>query len=186
VRGTSVDKRTNQIDLTTKKFIDIFCFLNTEQLNWKPGAETWSVAQNIAHIILLNKYYFEKFENIKQGTNNIRLASRLRYWLKFTQNPIKPYTDTSRIKRAKTYGFWEPAKTDYTHSILTDFQLQQAEFKKYVYELKDVNGKTLMPYPGDKFLVFSLESAFDLLIDHEERHYNQAKELLDRMQMSIP
>jgi uncharacterized damage-inducible protein DinB len=179
-----MDKWTYQIDLTTKKFTDAFNFLTTEQLNWKPDAEIWSVAQNIAHIILLNKSYFEKFENIKQGTNKIRFTARLRYWLRFTQNPIKPYTNTSRIKRAKTYGFWEPAKTDYSHSILSDFQLQQAEFKNYIDELKNVSGKTLLPYPGDKFLVFSLESAFDLLIEHEVRHYNQAKELLDRMEMS--
>ena len=180
-----MDKWTYQIDQTTTKFIDTFSNLNFEQLNWKPDSDTWSIGQNIAHIILLNKSYFQKFEKIKLGTNNIPILTRFRYWFSFARNPIKPYTDTNRIKRAKTYQFWESAKTDYTKDILTDFLVHQTEFKKYINELKNVNGRTLMPYPGDNSFIFTLESAFDLLIDHEVRHYNQAKELLDKMVLSI-
>ena len=179
-----MDKWTYQIDQTTKKFIETFSDLNSEQLNWKPDPGTWSIAQNIAHIILLNKSYFQKFEKIKLGTNNIPIATRLRYWFTFARNPIIPYTDTHRIKRAKTYEFWESARTDYTKDIFIDFQMHQAEFKKYIAELKDRNGKTLMPYPGNDAFIFTLESAFDLLIDHEMRHYNQAKELSVKMLLS--
>jgi uncharacterized damage-inducible protein DinB len=179
-----MNKWTYQIDQTTKKFIETFSDINTEQLNWKPDPETWSIAQNIAHIILLNKSYFQKFEKIKLGTNNIPIATRLRYWFTFARNPIIPYTDTNRLKRAKTYEFWESTRTDYTKDIFTDFQVHQAEFKKYIDELKDINGRTLVPYPGNNAFIFTLESAFDLLVDHEIRHYNQAKELSDKMLLS--
>lgn len=85
-----MDKWTYQIDQTTKKFIAAFSDLNSEQLNWKPDPEIWSIAQNIAHIILLNKSYFQKFEKIKLGTNNIPIATRLRYWFSLPEIRLYP------------------------------------------------------------------------------------------------
>ena len=54
-----------------------------------------------------------------------------------------------------------------------------------VEELKKfTNGKTKISYPGDNTLVFKLEIAFDIIVLHEERHYYQAKEVLEQMLVS--
>jgi len=46
------------IDDITQKFIESFGELSSEQMNWKPDPNTWSIAQNIDHLIVINTYYF--------------------------------------------------------------------------------------------------------------------------------
>lgn len=52
------DRWTNQIDQTTNDFVQTFGSLTDEQLNWKPDEKTWSIAQNIRHLILINESYY--------------------------------------------------------------------------------------------------------------------------------
>ncbi len=44
----------SQIDSATSAFKDNFERLTVEELNWKPNTKTWSVAQNIHHLIVIN------------------------------------------------------------------------------------------------------------------------------------
>jgi len=49
----NTDKWTNQIDTITAEFTKEFGNLSAEQLNWKPNADTWSIAQNMDHLIVI-------------------------------------------------------------------------------------------------------------------------------------
>ena len=181
-----MEKWTNQIDRITKMFIESFSNLNAEQLNWKPDEKTWSIAQNINHLIILNQTYFPKFENIKQGKNKLPFISKFGFIVRFFGNSIKKFAHPDRKKRARTFQFWEPVKTDFSKDILADFQKHQTELKRHIEESKEwINGKTIISSPANNNLVFTLETAFDILVTHEERHYNQAKEVLEALPPSI-
>src|SRR5215213_5081065 len=41
--------------------------LTVSQLNWKPSAERWSVAQCFDHLLTSNRGYFPVFENVLAG-----------------------------------------------------------------------------------------------------------------------
>ena len=41
--------------------------LNSEQLNWKPAADSWSVAQCLDHLISANREYYPVFDRILKG-----------------------------------------------------------------------------------------------------------------------
>jgi hypothetical protein len=41
--------------------------LTREQLNWKPGADQWSVAQCFEHLITINRAYTPQLRLIEQG-----------------------------------------------------------------------------------------------------------------------
>ncbi len=58
-----------EINKVTAKFIESFKLLTESQFNFKPKPNTWSIAQNIAHLILLNSSYFQHFEEIKNGSH---------------------------------------------------------------------------------------------------------------------
>jgi len=47
-----MEKWIKKIDEVTLGFLETFGDLNIEQLNWKPDAEKWSIAQNIDHLIM--------------------------------------------------------------------------------------------------------------------------------------
>jgi hypothetical protein len=169
------------IENVTRQYFETFGSLDSEQLNWKADPSSWSIAQNIDHIILLNKSYFQEFKLIELGTYTVPLVTKLKYWYSFARNPIKPYTDSHRVKKSKTYDFWNPTRDDYTPAILNEFQARQREFIKHMEQLHKFSRRTLVFYPGDRSFVFTLETAFGVMIEHERRHYNQAKEVLLKM-----
>src|SRR5262245_66249953 len=45
----------------------LFGHLNSEQLNWKPAADSWSVAQCLDHLISANHEYQPVFDRILNG-----------------------------------------------------------------------------------------------------------------------
>jgi hypothetical protein len=43
--------------------------LAAEQLNWKPSADQWSVAQCMDHLVTTNGTYFPSFEKVLRAPN---------------------------------------------------------------------------------------------------------------------
>ena len=52
-----MNRWSGQIDKLTEVFLNSFTNLTEEELNWKPAAGTWSIAENIDHLIQVNKSY---------------------------------------------------------------------------------------------------------------------------------
>ena len=46
------------IDQNTQLVRELFSNLNEEQLNLQPNLSTWSITQNLAHLIVINESYF--------------------------------------------------------------------------------------------------------------------------------
>jgi hypothetical protein len=44
-----------------------FGYLTAHQLNWKPSADEWSVAQCFDHLVTSNEAYFTIFEKVLSG-----------------------------------------------------------------------------------------------------------------------
>ena len=56
-----------KIDKLTNQFLQEFSSLNEEELNWKPDPESWSVAQHLDHLIVINQTYFPIIAALKAG-----------------------------------------------------------------------------------------------------------------------
>lgn len=74
----------------TREAQEVFGNLDLGQLNWKPSAEEWSVAQCFDHLIVTNTDYFPLIKKIAGGQHKPRLSA----WLVLTQRiPTRPCTD---------------------------------------------------------------------------------------------
>ena len=49
---------TQEIDKITLDAEMQFSELSSEQINWKPNSQTWSIAQNLEHLIVVNETYY--------------------------------------------------------------------------------------------------------------------------------
>ena len=58
----------SQLDELTEQFVTTFGALTVEQLNWKPAPQTWSIAQNIHHLIVVNESYYPILASLRSGT----------------------------------------------------------------------------------------------------------------------
>lgn len=164
-----------EIDEITDKFVRKFKDLKKDELNWKPNSETWSIAQNINHLIVLNETYFSTLENLKKGKNELPFIAKIGFLSAFMGKAILKAVSPDNKSKTKTFPIWEPQKSEISEDILVEFETHQNELKKYI-ENSDNNlkNKTLISSPANKNIVYKLETAFDIIVTHEKRHLDQA------------
>ncbi|MCB0645473.1 MAG: DinB family protein [Saprospiraceae bacterium] len=174
------------LDETTDRFINNFGELNLQQLNFRLDINRWSIAQNIAHIMLLNKSYFQNFEEIENGLQVLPSIDTMDQLVADSLEVLQPYTREDRPKKAKTWDIWQPSGEIYGIKIWNDFTQHQTEFKLHIKKLESFFfQKTYIKYPGEAELYFLLEDCIDFLIEHERRHWQQAMEVKSVLDKSI-
>lgn len=173
----------HQIDNTTTAFQTLFGALTTEQLNWKPNASTWSIAQNIDHLIVINQTYFPLLADLKAGTFKPPFIARFSFIVSFIGKTILNAVKPDNKKKIKTFTIWEPTESKITGDILALFSKHQDQLKQEMEAAKDfLQQGTVIYSPANKNIVYTLETAFDVITAHEVRHLEQAKEVLALLQ----
>lgn len=164
-----------EIDLVTDQFKRSFSSFSEEELNYKLKEETWSIAQIIAHIMVLNNSYFEYFREIQNGNHSLPEIESKEAFARDSGKKMMPFMSRDRLERTNTWDIWQPPTGIIKKSIISDFEESQSEFKKLVASLPVT--ATFIKYPGHFDLIFKLEDCIDFLLEHEKRHYNQALEI---------
>jgi uncharacterized damage-inducible protein DinB len=167
-----------EIDKVTEKFIVSFGSLTESKLNYKPDPNVWSIAQNIAHLILLNNSYFQNFDEIKKGNHVLPSIEAMDEFVTDSLQTLRPYTREDRPKTANTWDIWQPSRENFGLEILKDFTNHQSIFKMHIEALQAFfPHPTFIKYPGEAELTFRLEDCINFLIEHENRHWTQAHEV---------
>ncbi len=178
---------SGQIDKNTQNFVQTFGDLNTEQLNWKPDPETWSIAQNIDHIMVINKSYFPVIDSLQNQTYKTPFIAKIGFLTSFFGKTILKAVQPDRKKKMKTFSIWEPAKSDISTGILDRFKAHQSELKSKIEASKNLIEKgTIISSPANKNIVYKLAHAFDIIVTHEQRHFEQSREILKLMTEVTP
>ena len=173
-----MDKWTSQIDETTHNFDQLFGGLSNEQLNWKPDPNSWSIAQNIDHLIVINQSYFPIIESIRKGTYKPSFVSKFGFIVSTIGNSLLKSVQPDRKYKMKTFAIWAPANSEIPGGIIERFKEHQTELKKLITDSQDlVESGVVISSPSNKNIVYTLERAFDIIVTHEKRHFEQAKEV---------
>ena len=176
-------KWTTELDNITEQAISKFGILSSEQLNWRPNSNTWSIAQNIDHIIVVNETYYPVLNALKEGTYKTPFISKIGFMVSFLGKTVLNAVKPDRKKRMKTFPIWEPTGSEIDGAILSRFKRHQSELKRQIESSKElIETGTIISSPANKNIVYKLETAFDIIISHEQRHFEQAKEIMELMQ----
>jgi len=93
----------------------------------------------------------------------------------FLGNLVLKSVQPDRKRKVKTFQIWKPADSDVPEGIIERFEKNQEELKILVIGSADLIEKgTIISSPANKNIVYKLETAFDIIVTHEQRHYNQA------------
>lgn len=167
------------IDIITNNFLNEFGTLNSEQLNLKPDSNTWSIAQNIDHIIIINESYYPIIQSVRNGSYKLPFIGRFGFLVNILGKMILNSVQPDRKRKMKTFSIWQPAQSKISSDILKKFQKHQEDLKKLISDCEDLlTAGTVISSPANKNIVNKLETAFDIIVAHEERHFEQAKEVL--------
>ncbi len=176
----NIEHWTTQIDQTTDLFKKTFDNLTVEQLNWKPNPRTWSIAQNIHHLIAINQSYYPVIAAIRQDAYKIPWFGKMAFMVNFLGKTVLNSVQPDRRKKMKTFAIWEPSVEMIAENILKIFEQHQLNLKQLIEDSQDLLERgTVITSPANKNIVYKLETAFDIIVTHEKRHFEQAKEVLD-------
>lgn len=161
----------------TEKAVAEFDHLSEEQLNQKSDPETWSIAENLQHLIQINESYYPVIESIRKGNMKLSWLSKFAFIRNFFGKMILGSVEPTRKKKIKTFPIWEPSHTGVEEGIVARFSAHQHHFTDWVVSCKDLLEAGQVIYsPANENIVYSLEHALEIIVTHEERHLNQALE----------
>ena len=153
--------------------------LTTSQLNWKPSADRWSVAQCFDHLLTAHKGYLPIFESVLAGKRPTLwekmpglpgLAGKL---LIKTLDPVS----TRKLKAPKNF---EPAQSDIRVSVIDDFVDQQRQIVEKMKKSERLDlEKIVITSPALSVVTYSLLDAYRIIVVHGQRHFQQAKRVTE-------
>lgn len=174
-----MDKLIAFIDEVTDEVQKAFGSLSNAQLNWKPNPQTWSIAQNLHHLIVINQSYYQIIEAIRKGTYSVSFMGKMGFMVNFLGKTILQSVQPDRKKKINTFPIWEPSTSEIHTDILSEFVAHQNELKQMIRNSQDLIDKgTVIASPANKHIVYKLATAFEIIVTHEQRHLAQAKEIL--------
>lgn len=182
-----INQWKQRIDAVSHAFRAIGDNLDGRALNRRPSPDSWSVAQILEHLITINQSYFPLLDQIVLGEYRLPLHGRLpflrRYFGRFVLKGVQP----DRRRRMKTFPIWEPGQSDLPTDMTDRFLKHQAKLKSRIEDaLPLLEQNVILNSPASRMIVYSLEDAFEIIVTHEERHLEQAREVLDRLSANHP
>jgi hypothetical protein len=170
----------------SKQSLAEFKPLSKDQLNWKLNPNTWSIAQNLDHIIVVNETYYPVLAALKAGTYQTPFMARIGFIVSFLGKTVLKAVQPDRQKKMTTFPIWEPTKSSVPEDILERFQIHQNELMIKIEEAHEfVKKGIVISSPANRHIVYKLETAFDIIVLHEQRHIEQAKEVLQQLKNNI-
>ena len=149
--------------------------LTPAQLNWKPSAERWSVAQCFDHLLASNRGYFPIIDNVLAGYKRT-------FWQSMPGLPgmmgrlLIKSLDPVKGRNLKAPKNFQPAQSDISISVIEDFAAQQATIveKMKATERLDLE-RIIISSPVTSVVTYSLMDAYRVIVVHEHRHFQQAQ-----------
>ncbi|GAB3663938.1 hypothetical protein GCM10028791_39480 [Echinicola sediminis] len=170
------------IDQSTQAFISTFGQLTEDQLHAKPNATTWSIAENIQHLIVINQSYFPIFQQLVDGKYEKPFMGNISFLTKALGNMILKSVSPENPKKLKTIPIWSPNKyqpLQKENGLLSAFEAHQILLKEWIDKLMPFLEKNqIIHSPANRLIAYRLDTALDIITTHEMRHFEQAKRLL--------
>jgi hypothetical protein len=154
--------------------------LSVKQMNWKPGESEWSIAQCLEHLIITNDLYFENIQRVADGTHQNNIFSRIPFVPKITGSIMKKVLAPEWGWKMKTLKMFKPSFSKVAEDILEKFGENQNRFISLMEAAKELETEKIrVAEPIGRAVNLRLSDAFEILVVHEKRHFEQAKRVLE-------
>lgn len=153
--------------------------LTPVQINWKPGADEWSIGQCLDHLILTNRPYFPVFEKIAAGEYSRTPWERVPLLPALFGRLIVGAVSPKSTRKVKARPKFMPASSDVGGDIITEFARQQDELVRLMKATEKLPIEKIVIRSAVASLVtYSLLDGYRILVTHERRHFMQAERVM--------
>ena len=164
------------LDAMARDTLATFGSLDARQLNWRPDAKRWSVAQCFEHVLTANRLMFAAADAALDETQPRTIWQRL---------PITPglfgrmlvrsqAPDTTRKFTAAPQA--QPATSDIAADIISRIVEQHRNAIAWVDRVDEGRAaRTIMTSPFIRVITYSVLDGLRLMVAHDRRHFQQAQ-----------
>lgn len=145
-----------------------------DQLNWRPSATGWSVAQCVDHLVKSKTEMCRAIDRTLDGTaprtvwQRLPLWPRLMGWLLITsQSPGGRRKFTAELVA-------RPSTGSYDRDIINRLISDQRDLAARVQALDGVDARRIMVSPFVARITYSVLDGYRLIAAHQRRHFEQA------------
>ncbi len=135
--------------------------------------------------MVLNQSYFPIIQQVREGSFKVPFTGKLNVLVNLFGKMLLNAVQPENRKKTKTFPVWEPTVSDIPGDVVERFVQHQTHLKQLIVSSTDLVAKdTVISSPANRWIVYRLATAFNILIAHEQRHLEQSKEVL-RLQRSV-
>lgn len=151
--------------------------LNDTQLNWKPAADRWSIAQCFDHLAITSRE-FDPFltRAIDHGRKKFPLSGGIAYRPSFLGGWLVKQLLPEATRKVPAPKVFRPADSSNINGAFERFLRQQDVFIRAVRDAQGVDfNRTRLRSPVSPLMRYSLADAFVITVVHCQRHLQQAR-----------
>jgi hypothetical protein len=176
--ANDLDRVVNDLNAVTEDVSAAFGSMSSEQLNWKPAPDSWSIGQCLDHLIRSNEEFFPELDKLAAGTRKNTL------WQ--TWSPLSGIAGAFLVSTLRKDG--QKVKTnvkmtppsDVEPDIVARFQRHQSELMEKLRAASVANwSKVVLTSPFVKIMTYRIDKGLEAVIEHERRHIRQAKRVMN-------
>jgi hypothetical protein len=175
-----IDSLVSQADTIAQDAEKVFGGLSQEQLNWKPGAERWSVAQCFDHLITTSREYLPIIDSVLKGQKQSSVWQKLPFFPRIWGKLLIKSLDPAQTRKMKAPKKFEPAQSDVSGSIIHDFVDLQRQLTEKMKATENLDlERIVITSPAASIVTYSLMDAYRIIVVHERRHFQQAQRVTE-------
>lgn len=175
-----INTTIGEFDKVTEQVKSLFGNLSATQLNWKLSAEKWSIAQCLDHLMVSNSTYYPTLTTVISGQHKNSFYQGIGFISRFFGNYLIKETGPVVGKPMKNPPAFAPSQSQIASTIIADFEKHQHDFSALIQQLSKTDlDKTVVSSPALGIITYSLTDLLTILAGHEQRHFNQAKNVLN-------
>ena len=151
--------------------------LTEQQLNWKPDASQWSIAQCLDHLAVTARAWEQILtEAIARGRQKYPVAAPPRYSPSMVGGWLIDNAGPELKRKFRAPKVFRPTDSSKIQDSLQSFIESQNRFLEFVNNSRGLDyNKTRLRSPVTPLMRYSLADAFVVVVVHDQRHLAQAR-----------
>ena len=155
--------------------------LTEEQLNWKPSADSWSIAQCLDHLTLTSAQFDPLItEAMERGRRKWPVTGPVPYRPSFIGGWLIRQIVPENSRKVRAPKVFKPSASSDIRGSLEKYLRQEDRFLEFVREATGIDyNKTRLRSPVTPLARYSLADAFVITVVHGRRQLLQAQRVLN-------
>jgi hypothetical protein len=150
--------------------------LDMRQLNWRPDASRWSVAQCLDHLMSSNRQMLDAAAAAHGAARPQTIWMKLPIWPGLMGRTLIKSVSPQGTRRYKSPGKSQPTVSAIDPGIVGRFVGQQRDLMTRVSALDERQAaKVVMTSPFLKVITYSVLDGWRIIVAHERRHVEQGR-----------